>query len=301
MVIKRANINRRGFSRIDTLVVILAMACFVAVVLPSLGNAKGVSEKTRCLQNLRQLILASCMYAADYEYLPFTRNYRTTDDGFMNYTILDDTGDGDYMDVEDFLNHGMLFGYGYLENSWAYYCPTTARDLRYARDTYFDEDGLRSANERAEILENLGRYRMSRPASHRVRSSYICRNYCPEVSTEPYKDSRGGRVDWGAWKEEAGSKMLHSGNYAFLADRWTYSSGPGHENNKIYNVAYSDGRVDSVVDPKGWIHAFGSRPIVIPPDSNFRSGSWMIGWYLLDNNFDWYNATAEDCSKLPSF
>ncbi len=303
-------LKNKGFSRIETLVVLLTAVGFIAAILPALSNAEGISKRSMCLQNLRQLAAGFVAYAGDYEYLPYNKLYHDRDDGYLNYTILDDdnsptggdgNGDGDYMDVEDFLNHGKLFAYRYLENGWAYFCPAQIRDPRYAHDTYFDGDQLRDANERYNILNRAGRWPMSGNSAKRVRSSYICRNYCPDVSTEPYKSSKGDKINWYGWKQEAKLRMTYGGDYAFLADRWTYSSMSLHENNKLYNVAYADGRVETVSDPKKWIRAFGSQPTVIPPDSNFRTGTWSVGWYLLDNNFDWYNATVEDCKKLPTW
>ncbi len=55
----------RGFSLIELLVVVGTIALLMAILLPSLGQAKRTAMRTKCLANMRNLELAQQLYAAD--------------------------------------------------------------------------------------------------------------------------------------------------------------------------------------------------------------------------------------------
>src|SRR5437016_5441852 len=65
--------SHRAFTLIELLVVIAIIAILAALLLPALSQAKEKAQRSKCIANVKQILLSTHMYALDFEdTLPYT-------------------------------------------------------------------------------------------------------------------------------------------------------------------------------------------------------------------------------------
>ena len=114
--------KKRAFTLVELLVVIGIIALLISILLPALGRAQEQSKRILCLNNHKQLILATRMYADEWKNaLPFVNsNSRETGGGWTAPGWLYWAARGK-SNPDDHLQHGVLWKY--LRNVKIYRCP----------------------------------------------------------------------------------------------------------------------------------------------------------------------------------
>jgi len=114
-----------GFTLIELLVVIAIIAILMAILIPTLKQAREQGKRSACLNNLRQLCLAWNLYADDNDGKMVCGNTHRVVDGLPNKNAWVYYEGGDSKQQIQGIKDGYL--YPYCRNKKLYKCPTGLR------------------------------------------------------------------------------------------------------------------------------------------------------------------------------